>query len=72
MLVSRPSHTHQAPQVGRPQIDPDSRQRPANTAPGIAAARAAIPASGWRQTSCTMLASAIATQPPMPSQAVGT
>ena len=44
----------------------------AKTAPGTAAARAAIAASGWRQTSCIRLATAIAPQPAMPSQAAGT
>ena len=37
-----------------------------------ALALAAMPARGWRQTSSTRLATAIADHPAMPSQAVGT
>ncbi len=72
MLVSRPSHSHQVPQAGRPQIEPVARQIAANTAPGTAAALAAMPAKGCRQTSSVKLAAAMAIQPAMPSQAAGT
>jgi len=43
-----------------------------NSIPGTAIARAAIPASGCRHTSCTSPARASEVQPPMPSQAAGT
>ena len=72
MEVIRPSHSHQVPQVGRPQSEPVARQMKVKTAPGTASARAATAASGWRQTSCTRLAAAIPVQPAMASQAAGT
>ena len=72
MLVSRPSHTHQAPQVGRPQMEPVARQIAVKAMPGIAAARAAIAASGCFHTSRTRLEMAMALHPPMPSHAEGT
>ena len=72
MLVIRPSHSHQVPQVGRPQIDPVTRQMAVNSAPGTAMARAATPASGCRHTICIKLAIARPVHPPMPSQAAGT
>jgi hypothetical protein len=72
MEVSRPSHCHHVPQVGRPQIEPVIRHSAANTAPGKATARAATLASGWRQTRNMMLEIAIPLHPPMPSHAAGT
>src|SRR3954462_1141437 len=56
--VSRASHTHQAPQVGRPHNEPVARQISVKAAPIGAAACAAISASGCRHTSATALASA--------------
>ena len=38
--VSRASHVHQTPQVGRPQIDPDTIMSAANSTPTSAAAAA--------------------------------
>ena len=40
-------------------MEPVARQIAAKVAPGTAMARAAMPASGCRQTNCTMLAIAI-------------
>src|SRR3546814_4564527 len=67
-----PTHTHQVPQVGLPQIEPVASQIAVNSIPGTAIARAAIPASGWHQTSWTSPATASPVQPPIPSQAEGT
>jgi hypothetical protein len=58
---------------GRPHSDPVTRHRwRQRTPPARAIARAAMAASGWRQTSSARLAIAIAVHPPMPSQAAGT
>src|SRR3982751_2217090 len=70
--VSRPSHSHQVPHVGRPQIDPVIRQIAAYVAPAGATARPAIAAKGWRQTSWLSEAAAMPIQPAIPSQADGT
>ena len=58
--------------IGKVIGEPVTRQMAAKVAPGTAIARAAMDASGWRQTSSVKLAMAIAVHPPMPSQAVGT
>ena len=40
MLVSRASHAHHTPQVGLPQIEPDTRVQTLNTTPTSTAAAA--------------------------------
>src|SRR3954453_12290409 len=56
--VSRASHTHHVPHIGRPHSEPVARQTKVNAAPIGAADRAATSASGCRQTSATALATA--------------
>ena len=57
--VRRASHTHQVPQVGRPQSEPVASARAVSTAPIGAAALAAASASEWRKTRPKKLAPAM-------------